>query len=289
LVLQQTVTEGIDHLQSHTIRRPVAASITIGLALLLTAGAVAVSARQGQSNHGPKPTVVLVHGAFGDASTWTAVIHQLQKDGFPVIAPANPLRGPISDSEYTASVLDTLSGPLILVGHSYGGIVITNAAAMTHNASSVMALVYVAALIPDVGEAAQDLQATGSLIGPRTLLVRSCPVESCAAGQDAYIDPAHFREVMAGDLPEERTSVLAASQRPAALNAFSDKTEFAAWHTLPSFAIVSTEDNAVGADNERFMAQRAHAQTTEVDASHLVMISHPDTVVKIIESAASEH
>jgi pimeloyl-ACP methyl ester carboxylesterase len=254
--------------------------------LILAAGAVAVLAQEGNSNPGPKPTVVLVHGAFADASTWTAVVDQLQKDGFRVIAPANPLRGAMSDSEYTASVLDTLSGPLILVGHSYGGILITNAAAMTQNAQNVQALVYVAAFIPDVGEAAQDLQATGSLIGPGTLLVRSCPSDSCAAGKDAYVDPAHFREVMAGDLPEDTTNQLAATQRPAALNAFSDKTEFAAWHTVPSFAIVSTQDNAVGTDNERFMAQRAHSQTTEVEASHLVVISHPDMVVKVIESAA---
>src|SRR5207244_6229464 len=106
-------------MQTHTIRQPVAAIIAIGLALLLAAGAVAVFAREGTMNPGPKPTVVLVHGAFADASTWTTVLDQLQKDGFPVIAPANPLRGPTfkSDSEYTASVLDTLSGPLILVGH----------------------------------------------------------------------------------------------------------------------------------------------------------------------------
>ncbi len=265
-----------------------AAVIAIGLALLLVAGAVAVFAGEGSSNLGPKPTVVLVHGAFADASTWTTVIDLLQRDGFPVIAPANPLRGPISDSEYTASVLETLSGPLVLVGHSYGGIVITNAAAMAHNASNVKALVYVAALIPDVGENAHDLQATGSLIGPSTRLVRPFPADSCAAGQDAYVDPAHFREVMAGDVPEEKTKLLATSQRPAAVNAFSDKTEFAAWHTVPSFAIVSTADNAVGTENERYMAQRAHAQTTEIEASHLVMISHPDEVVAVIESAAEE-
>jgi pimeloyl-ACP methyl ester carboxylesterase len=274
-------------MQTHKIRPRLAATIAIGLVVLLAAGAVAVFAREGTANSGPKPTVVLVHGAFADASTWTSVIDQLQKAGYPVVAPANPLRGPISDSAYTASVLDTLSGPLILVGHSYGGIVITNAAAMTHNAPHVKALVYVAALIPDVGEDAQGLQATGSLIGPSTLLVRPCPAGSCAAGQDAYIDPTHFREVMAGDLPDDKTRLLAASQRPVAVNAFSDKTEFAAWHTVPSLAIVSTEDNAVGTANERYMAQRAHAEITEVDASHLVMISHPDAVVAVIESAAA--
>src|SRR5215471_17191311 len=174
-------------MQSHMIRRRGTAAIALGLALLLAAGAVAVFARERNSNPDPKPTVVLVHGAFADASTWTAVIDQLEKDGFPVIAPANPLRGAMSDSEYTASVLDTLSGPIVLVGHSYGGVVITNAAAMTHNAQNVQALVYVAAFIPDVGEAAQELNATGSLIGPGTLLVRPCPSDSCAAGKDAYV------------------------------------------------------------------------------------------------------
>src|SRR5256714_9175081 len=155
-------------MQTHTIRQPMAAIIAIGLALLLAAGAIAVFAREGTMNPGPKPTVVLVHGAFADASTWITVIDQLQKDGFPVIAPANPLRGPISDSEYMASVLDSLSGPLILVGHSYGGIVISYAVVFLQKKQNVKALVYVAALIPDVGEDAQDLQATGSLIGPNT-------------------------------------------------------------------------------------------------------------------------
>jgi pimeloyl-ACP methyl ester carboxylesterase len=274
-------------MQSQTIGRRVIAIVVALVILFLAAGTAAVKAREAYSSAGPKPTVVLVHGAFADASTWTAVIDQLQKDGFPVIAPANPLRGAISDSEYTASVLDTLSGPLVLVGHSYGGVVITNAAAMTHNAQNVQALVYVAAFIPDVGEAAQDVNATGSLLGPSTVQPRSCPVESCAAGQDAYVDPANFREVMAGDLPEDKTNRLAASQRPAAVNSMSEKTEFAAWRTVPSFAIVATGDNAVGAENERFMAQRAHAHTTEIDASHLVMISQPDAVVKVIEAAAT--
>src|SRR5437899_7882994 len=131
-------------MQTHTIRQPVAAIIAIGVALLLVAGAVAVFAREGTMNPGPKPTVVLVHGAFADASTWTTVIDQLQSDGFLVIAPANPLRGPISDSEHTARVLDTLSGPLILVGHFYGGLVITNDAAMPQHPSNVKAPVHVA-------------------------------------------------------------------------------------------------------------------------------------------------
>jgi pimeloyl-ACP methyl ester carboxylesterase len=118
-------------------------------------------------------------------------------------------------------------------------------------------------------------------------LVRPCPPASCAAGAEACIDPRSFRQVLAGDLPRDKTSVLAAGQRPVSLTAFTDTTQFAAWHTLPSFAIVATEDRAIGAANERVMAQRAHAQTVEVKASHLVMLSHAEAVVRVIESAAA--
>jgi pimeloyl-ACP methyl ester carboxylesterase len=215
------------------------------------------------------------------------VIAKLQTDGYPVIAPANPLRGPSSDSAYIASVLDTLSGPLILVGHSYGGIVITNAAAMTHNASSVQALVYVSAFIPDVGERGQDLTPLpGSLINQDTVLFRPCPDASCPGGMELYIDPGHYHDVMAGDLPPAATRVLAATQRGVSVTASAEKTAFAAWHTVPSFALISTQDHAIGTANERVMAQRAHAQTVEVSSSHLVMVSHPDAVVNLIESAA---
>ncbi len=144
-------------MQSHSIRRPVAGVIAIVLTFLLTSGAAADSARERERNPGPKPTVVLVHGAFADASSWNAVVDGLRDRGFSVIAPADPLRGVQSDSAYAASILDTLTGPLILIGHSYGGIIISNAAAITHNAQNVKALVFVAAFIPDVGEAAQDL------------------------------------------------------------------------------------------------------------------------------------
>ncbi len=277
-------------MQSHSISRPVAGVIAIVLTFLLTSGAAADSARERERNPGPKPTVVLVHGAFADASSWNAVVDGLRDRGFSVIAPADPLRGVQSDSAYAASLLDTLTGPLILIGHSYGGIIISNAAAITHNAQNVKALVFVAAFIPDVGEAAQDLSPLpGSLISPSTLQLRTCPVASCAAGAEACIDPLHFREIMAGDQPLEKTQLLAATQRPVSLTGFSDRSEFAAWHTVPSFSIVPTEDHAIGAANERVMAQRAHAQTIEVKASHLVMLSHPEAVVRLIESAAAGH
>ena len=269
-------------MQSYWISRTVATVTAIGLILLLATGARAQNAR-------PEPTVVLVHGGFTDASAWDAVIDQLQDDGFTVIAPANPLRGVMADSAYLASVLDTLSGPLILVGASEGGIVISNAPGMMQNPQNVQALVFVAAFIPDVGERGQDLTPKqGSLIGPATLLVRPCPVASCPAGVELYIDPAHFREVMTGDLSQDEANVLAGAQRPVSPTASTEPSEFAAWHTVPSFAIVATEDNAIGVANERVMAQRAHAKTVEVQASHFVMLSRPGPVVRLIEAAAAQ-
>ena len=267
---------------AHWICRTVAAVTAIGLTLLLATGARA-------QNAGPEPTVVLVHGGFTDASGWDAVIDQLQDHGFPVIAPANPLRGVMADSAYLASVLDTLSGPLILVGASEGGIVISNAPGMMQNPQNVQALVFVAAFIPDVGERGQDLTPLpGSLIGPTTLQVRPCPVASCPAGVELYIDPPHFREVMTGDLSQDEANVLAAAQRPVSPNLATEPSEFAAWHTVPLFAIVATEDNAIGVANERVMAQRAHAKSIEVRASHFVLISRPRPVVRLIESAAAQ-
>ena len=205
-----------------------------------------------------------------------------------MIAPANSLRGAIADSAYLASMLDRLSGPLVLVGASEGGIVISNAAAMTQNAQNVQALVFVAAFIPDVGERGADLTPKpGSLIGP-ALQLHACPVESCPAGAELYVDPAEFRKVMTSDLSQDKTNIIAAAQRPVSLNVATEQSEFAAWHTVPSFAIVATQDNAIGTANELAMAQRAHAQTVEVQASHFVMISQPEAVVSVIESAAGQ-
>jgi len=268
-------------MQSHWISRTVAAVAATGLTLFLAIGPVAAQ------DPGPKPTVVLVHGGFADASAWHGVIKHLKDDGFPVIAPGNPLRGLQADSAYLASVLDTLTGPVILVGASEGGIIIANAAAMTHNAQNVKALVFVAAFIPDVGERAADLTPLpGSLIGPATLQVRPCPAASCPAGVELYIDSAVFRTVMAGDLSRDETDVLAAAQRGTSPSLSTEKSQFAAWHTVPSFAIVATEDNAIGTANLRVMAERAHARTVEVEASHFLMISEPEAVVSVIESAA---
>lgn len=257
----------------------------------IPAGAQAVSpARDGAStatNHAStvKPTVVLVHGAFADASGWGGVITRLTRDGYPVRALPNPLRGLSSDSAYLRSFLDTVPGPVVLVGHSYGGAVITNAAA---GDPDVKALVYIAAFAPEAGENLSDLT-TRTVAHPAPALpVQSVPYVKAdgTPGLDLYLDPAHFRAAFAADLPQRLTTVMAATQRPADTAALSDDTTAAAWHQIPSWYLVATQDQAISPDLERFMAKRAHAHTVEVKAAHAAMVSRPGAVTRLIESAA---
>jgi pimeloyl-ACP methyl ester carboxylesterase len=283
--------------QFHEIKRstlvPAAIAGALVVSVLFTAG---VAAQPGSHDKpdGPKPTVVFVHGAFADGSGWSGEVERLQREGYPVIAPANPLRGVSSDAAYVASVLDTVTGPIVLVGHSYGGVVITNAAAMTKNANNIKALVYIAAYIPDVGQAAKDLTPLpGSQIvlplpgvTAPTVILRPCPPANCGAGFDAYIDPANFRQVFAADLTAQQTAVMAATQRPASLVALLEPSAFAAWKSIPSFALVATADNAIGTANVRAMAQHAGAHIVEVKASHAVLVSQPNAVVRLIHAAA---
>ncbi len=239
----------------------------------------------------PKPTVVLVHGAFADASGWNDVINRLQQDGYPVLAPANPLRGVASDAAYIASVLDTLTGPIVLVGHSYAGAVITNAA--VHH-PGVSALVYVAAFAPEQDEDGLTMVSRfpGSQIVPpgqpgATLVGRPAPLLSGGTGIDLYIDLARFREIFAADVSARTAAAMAVAQRPVADVVFTDKSGVPAWKTIPSWAVVATGDNVIGAANVRFMAQRAGARITEVDASHAVMVSQPKVVADVIEAAVA--
>ena len=259
----------------------------IGAGILGTVGAFA------QDDRTQRPTIVLVHGAFADASSWKPVIDRPQDDGFTVIAPANPLRGIAADASYVSSFLDTISGPVIVVGHSYGGAVITNAVVGHPN---VKALVYVAAFIPDTGQTLADLSspAGGSELVPPgvpgvqpTLILRPCPPQFCALGVEGYIDPAKFRSIFAADLPEDKAAVMAAAQRPASLSTLVEPTTAAAWKGLPSWAVVATQDHAIGTANVRAMAQHAGAHIIEVPASHVVMLSHPDVVVRTIRIAAA--
>jgi pimeloyl-ACP methyl ester carboxylesterase len=230
------------------------------------------------------PTVVLVHGAFADGSSWAGVVAALQAAGAKVQAPANPLRGLATDALYLASVVNQIPGPVLLVGHSYGGAVIGNAAV---HAANVVGLVYVCAFIQDEGETLQELaaQATDSTLGPALRPVQYATGEAGATGTELYVDPASFPAIFAADLPAEQAAVLAASQRPVSATVFGEVSGPVAWKTLPSWAVVSPSDLAVGASVERTMAERAKAEIAEVDGSHLLMISHAQEVAGVIRTA----
>jgi pimeloyl-ACP methyl ester carboxylesterase len=229
------------------------------------------------------PTVVLVHGAFADASSWNGVIERLQAKGVQVTAPANPLRGIAIDSAYLAGVLDEIPGPVIAVGHSYGGAVITNAATQAKNVS---ALVFVAAFAPDKGEALGEVEAgSKDSVLNSALVPHHYPSGNGDQAVEFAIDPAKFRDAFAADLPAEQTALMAATQRPVAESAFSEPTGPAAWKDRPSWAVVATGDKAAGADVVRSMAERAGAAITEVDGSHVIMVSQPQAVTDVILAA----
>jgi pimeloyl-ACP methyl ester carboxylesterase len=229
-----------------------------------------------------KPTVVLVHGAFADASGWAGVITRLQDDGYPVIAPANPLRGLSSDAAYLRTVLDSISGPIVLVGHSYGGAVITNAAT---GDPDVQALVYVAAFALSEGESVAQASALAG--GSNDLLshILFRPYGPGANDLDAYIDPVFFRQTFAQDVGRRTTDVMAVSQRPAALATLGEPSGPPAWAEIPSWYLVAHDDNTIPPVSERAMARRAGSHTVEIRSSHVAMISHPQTVARLIERA----
>jgi pimeloyl-ACP methyl ester carboxylesterase len=229
--------------------------------------------------------VVLVHGGWADSSGWNEEIARLQSDGYPVIAPANPLRGLSSDAAYLRSVLQTIDGPIVLVGHSYGGAVITNAAVGVPN---VKALVYIAAFAPDESEslAALVTKNPGTQITPDALLERPYPLPDGGQGTDLYIKAPVFRDAFAGDLPRSTTNLMQASQRPFSVAAFTEPSGTPAWSTVPSWYLIATEDHAIPPATQRFMATRAHAHVAEVAASHVPMISQPEATTRLILKAA---
>ena len=224
---------------------------------------------------------MLEHGAWADGSSWSGVVTRLQKDGYTVDVPPNPLRGPGSDSAYLASYLATVTGPVVLVGHSYGGFVTTNAATGDQN---VKALVYVDAYIPAQGDTINSLTAQfpGSQITPAALNFVASP----GGVTDAYIKPALFRSILANDLPASQAAELAATQRPIAASALTEMSGPPAWTSIPSWAVIGTADHAIPPAAQEFMAARAHATVTKINASHLSLISHPGTVTNVIEEAA---
>lgn len=229
------------------------------------------------------PTVVLVHGAFADAASWSGVIEELQSHGIAVIAPPNPLRGLASDAAYVASVASQIDGPVVLVGHSYGGALIT-VAGTTEN---VVGLVYVAAYALEEGESLGELQGRFPLSPLVSNLKQwTYPVPGGEPAVEVTIAEDAFPSVFAADVPAEVTRILAAAQRPLAAAAFEEKASAAAWKTKPSWALVAGADNAINPEVERFGAKRAGATIVEIEgASHAVAVSQPKAVAELIRDA----
>jgi pimeloyl-ACP methyl ester carboxylesterase len=271
-------------MSSRPLARLAAATALVALASLAAPPAQSALPAPTAVERAATPTIVLVHGAFADSSGWDQVIARLTKRGFPVLAFSNPLRGPVSDGEYLRQFLSTVSGPVVLVGHSYGGAVITNAA--TGN-PHVKALVYVAAYAPAEGEsvAAANELGGGHTVVTDHLVLRPYP-GAPEGDADAYIDPTWFHRLFAQDLPKATTSAMAVSQRPGALGALVSPSGEPAWKTIPSWYLVAKQDRIIPPQAERRMAKRAGARTVVIDSSHVAMMSHPTEVTALIRKAA---
>lgn len=256
------------------------------LTALLAAGLFALAMpllATARSAAAPKPTVVLVHGAFADSSSWNGVIKGLQANGYSVVAAPNELRSVKSDAATVNSLVKSITGPVVLVGHSYGGSVISEAAT---GLSNVKALVYVAAFAPDVGETAAELAGKfpGSSLGPAL----APPVALADGGKDLYITQSKFRAQFAADVPATDAAMMAVGQRPITDAALNEASTSAAWKSIPAWFIYGSADLNIPPAAQAFMAERAHSHKTMVikGASHVVMVSHPADVVSLIEQAA---
>ena len=274
------------NLRFHRDRSPLAIAPTLAKLAAVLAAVAVTSAPLNLHAKEPtvsKPTVVLVHGAFAESSSWNEVVARLLVKGHPVVAVANPLRGLKSDSGYLSSIIDSITGRVILVGHSYGGSVISVAASGKTN---VDALVFVSGLAPDVGETASMLvgKYPGSTLGP-TL---APPVTLADGSKDLYIQQNKFHAQFAADLPAHTAKVMAATQRPIIAAAFDEPSGAPAWKSIPSWFLYGSLDKNIPPAVHAFMAQRANARKiVEVKgASHVVMMSHPDALMKLIEAAA---
>lgn len=231
-----------------------------------------------------KPTIVLVHGAFADASSWNGVIRVLERDGYSVIAAANPLRGVRSDADYVSSIVAGTASDVVLVGHSYGGSVIS-AAANGH--ANVKALVFVAAFAPEGGENAAEL--SGRFPGSTLAPALAAPVALSGGGADLYVRQDRFHDQFAADVPVAQARLMAATQRPITQAALNESSGPPAWRDIPSWFIYGDKDRNIPPPALGFMAERARSRQTVVvrGASHVVMVSHPGPVAEIIERAAA--
>lgn len=233
-----------------------------------------------------KQTVVLVHGAYADSSSWNGSVEALQEAGHRVIAAANPLRGIESDAAYVRSVLDSIEGPIVVVGHSYGGVVMSHAA---DGHPDVTALVYVASFLAEPGETLVDLvgKFPGARLGDAAQQV-PYTTEAGRSEPELYIDQERFHELFAGDVDTEVARQMAVTQRPLALAAFTAPSTRAAWRSIESWVLMAEQDLAVPAELSRFMADRAKAHLVEVDASHAVTVSQSGVVTDVILEAAGK-
>jgi pimeloyl-ACP methyl ester carboxylesterase len=270
----------------HARLRLIILALAVAIAALiipLSQTASAHATTRAAANGGPKPTIVLVHGAWANTASWVAVIQRLQADGYTVVAPPNPLQGLTYDSAFLADFLHSISGPIVLVGHSYGGDVITNAAT---GDPQVKALVYVDAFAPDQGQTLAQLLAAypGSCAVPPNLTVVPFPGAPAGVG-DAYITQSAFPSCMANGLPASEAQALAAVQLPLSTIALTQPSGVPAWKTIPSWAVVGTADHAIPPALQLAMAENAHAHITEVNAPHLSMISDPGVVTSVILQA----
>jgi pimeloyl-ACP methyl ester carboxylesterase len=268
--------------QPGRLRLVIAAVIVAIAGLVIPLSQVASARTSGAAAAGgsPRPSIVLLHGAWADSGSWDGVTRRLQADGYTVYAPPNPLQGLAYDPAYVADFLHSISGPIVLVGHSYGGAVITNAAT---GDPQVKALVYVDAFAPAQGQTIAQLLAAspGTCAVPANLNVVPFPGAPTGVA-DAYIKQSVFPTCMANGLPAAEAQVLAATQEPIATIALTQQTGIPAWKTIPSWAVVGTADHAIPLALQLAMAHRAHAHITRVDAPHLSMISNPGTVTKVI-------
>lgn len=257
----------------------VSVAVVTGIAAPAAAGPTATT-----GSGTPKPTIVLVHGAFADSSGWNLVAPALEAGGYPVIAFSNPLRGIQFDSQYLRDFLTTVEGPVVLVGHSYGGELITNAATDNPNVKS---LVYIAAYALAEGESVAAANGLGGGHSEVTehLVIRPFPGAS-ENDADAYIDPAVFPELFAQDIPKVVAKTMAASQRPGSYASLVTPSGPPAWESIPSWYMVAKQDRIIPPEAERAMAERAGATTVEVNTSHVPMISKPLSVIALIKQAA---
>ena len=271
------------------LRRPQALFVLAVVALFVVVGIYAPRSSAHSRGHRParadavKPTVVLVHGAWVDSSSWDGVIGRLQADGYRVVAVATPLRSLSGDAAYVASVLKSISGPIVLVGHSYGGAVVTNAAVGNAN---IKALVYIDAFVPAEGESVLKLASMnpGSLL-PTSIAEVPYSGGSEGSGVDVYIKSADFRAAFAADVPKETAALMAVTQRPIALAALTEASGVPAWKTIPSWYLVGLEDKAIPVATQEFMARRAGSHIVKVNSSHAAPVSHPGPVTQLILTA----